>query len=81
MRTTIRLDDQLLRDAKALAARTGRTLTDIIEESLRRSLAVAEGAGPPPAELPIFEGRGPQPGVDLDNSASLLDLMDRHAAD
>ena len=31
MRTTVRLDDDLLRQAKALAPRTGRTLTAVIE--------------------------------------------------
>jgi hypothetical protein len=81
MRTTIRLDDQLLREAKALAAKTGRTLTAVIEDSLRRSLALSEGGDRSPADLPTFGGRGLQPGVDLDDSASLLDLMDRHATD
>jgi len=28
-----------------------------------------------PVQLPVFKGRGLQPGVDLDDTASLLDLM------
>jgi hypothetical protein len=78
MRTTIRLDDQLLRDAKQLAARTGRTLTAVISDSLREALA--RDAAPEPRQrfqLPTFGGDGLRPGVDLDDSAALLDLMER----
>ena len=39
MRTTVSLDDALLADANALAARTGRTLTQVTEDSLREALA------------------------------------------
>ncbi len=82
MRTTVRLDDTLLADAKSLAARTGRTLTQVIEDSLRESLARSKTKPRPPAKttLPTFKGRGLQPGVDLDSSAALLDLMEDRAA-
>jgi hypothetical protein len=82
MRTTIRVDDQLLADAKAKAARTGRTLTEVIEDALRESLARHEG-GPKEdhGPLPTFQGKGIQAGVDLDSSAAMLDLMDDRAAD
>lgn len=77
MRTTIRLDDELLADAKALAARTGRTLTAVIEDSLRQALAMRERLeDEPPSDLPTFRGDGLQPGVDLDDTAALLSLMD-----
>ncbi|NJN52832.1 MAG: ribbon-helix-helix protein, CopG family, partial [Gammaproteobacteria bacterium] len=39
MRTTIRLDEKLLKEAKRQAAESGMTLTAIIEESLRERLA------------------------------------------
>lgn len=39
MRTTLDLDDALLREAKKRAAHEGATLTRIIEESLRHYLA------------------------------------------
>ncbi len=80
MRTTIRLDDQLLSEAKALAARTGRTLTQVIHDALQQSLASredAEGGEPPP--LPTFQGRGVRSGVDLDDSGGLLDVMEGRA--
>lgn len=39
MRTTLSLDDALLRAAKVRAAREGQTLTRLIEEALARYLA------------------------------------------
>jgi hypothetical protein len=76
MRTTIRLEDQLLREAKTLAASTGRSLTEVIEEALREKLARSYApAAHEEVDLPTFSGKL-RPGVDLDDSASLLDLMD-----
>ncbi len=78
MRTTIRLDDQLLSQAKKLAAETGRTLTAVIEESLRESLARRRaGVRQHKVELKTFKGGSLQPGVDLDDSAALLELISR----
>ena len=79
MRTTIRLNDQLLREAKRAAADSGRTLTALIEDALRENLARRKAE--PPREwtdLPTFPGEL-LPGVDLDNSAALLDLMESPA--
>lgn len=77
MRTTIRLDDNLLTRTKELAARSGRSLTAVIEDALREMLArQSQAAERPPVQLPTFPGKGLQPGVDLDDSAAMLDLMD-----
>jgi hypothetical protein len=78
MRTTIRLDDELLRAAKRAAVERGTTLTAVIEDALRRALGTGAAAASPPehVELPTFRGDGLLPGVDLDDTASLLDLMD-----
>jgi hypothetical protein len=77
MRTTIRIDDRLLKEAKQLAARTGKTLTAIIEDALRESLARQRiSAQRKPVHLPTFGGKGLKPGIDLDDSAALLDLME-----
>jgi hypothetical protein len=79
VRTTIRLDDGLLTQAKETAARTGRTLTRVIEDALRESFARGRADRPPVAvELPTFAGSGLQDGVDLDDSAGLLDVMERN---
>lgn len=78
MRTTLRLDDELLEDAKRYALDRGETLTAIFEEALREKLA--RRSRPPasrgPVRLSTFSGQGLQPGVDLYDSASLLDLME-----
>jgi hypothetical protein len=76
MRTTVRLDDDLLRQTRALAAETGRTLTAVIEDALREALARQRvRRGRSRIALPTFKGQGLQPGVDLDDSAGLLDIM------
>ncbi|MES2176340.1 MAG: YlcI/YnfO family protein [Gemmatimonadota bacterium] len=76
MRTTIRLDDALLRKAKAAAAANGITLNQLIEDAVRAALAPrATGARVREASLPVYAGAGLQPGVDLAESSALLDIM------
>ncbi len=77
MRTTIRLDDDLLREAKAYAAATDRTLTRLIEDALREVLA-RRHAEPKRqwVRLPTVGGSGPRPGINLDSNADLLDIME-----
>jgi hypothetical protein len=77
MRTTIRIDDRLLADAKALAAKSGTTLNAVIEEALRESLTRRDRSPRERIPLPTFAGSQLLPGVDLDDSAALLDLMER----
>ena len=78
MRTTVRLDDALLSMAKRHAAETGTTLTALIEDALRERLyRRAERTAPTgPLRLRTCGGGGTHPGIDLDDSASLLDAMD-----
>jgi hypothetical protein len=77
MRTTVRLDERLLAQAKKLAAESGRTLTSVLEDALRETLARRRaGAKTKPVRLKTVKGNGARPGVDLDDSASLLDLME-----
>jgi hypothetical protein len=78
MRTTVRLDDGLLDQARREAERRGTTLTALIEEGLR--LAIRP---PQPIDrrsrisLPVSRARsGLIAGIDLDDSAALLDQMD-----
>jgi hypothetical protein len=83
MRTTLALDDDLYREAKRAALDSGTTVTAVIEAALREKLLRRHGAGRrrKKVPLPTFRGRGLMPGVDLDDSASLLDLMEaRHPA-
>ena len=76
MRTTIRLDDDLLKELKAHAARTGRSMTSLIEDAVRESLARASSERPPLEPLPVFGGSGTLPGIDLTDTRSLLEAMD-----
>jgi hypothetical protein len=78
MRTTIRLDDQLLKSAKRLAHDTGKSLTAVIEDALRQILSRRTVKQPSkPVKLTTVSGRGVRHGVDLDDSASLLAFMER----
>ena len=76
MRTTIWLDEALLQEAERMALATGRTLTELIEEALREKLTPRRTQQVRKhVKLTTFAGTGLQPGVDLDDSAALLDLM------
>lgn len=77
MRITIQINDQLLAEVRQLAAKSHETLSAVIEEALRQMLARRKQlAERPSVNLITIPGKGPQPGVDLDNSAALLDLME-----
>lgn len=74
MRTTIHIDDQLFAEIKGIAAETGETLAAVIQDALRESLSRRRVSERPAIDLPLFHGTGVMPGVDLSDSASLLDL-------
>ena len=77
MRTTLRLDDVLLRDAKRFAIETGRTLTAVIEDALREALTRRSRRAPAaPTRLPTYGRGGLRAGIDLDDSSALRDAMD-----
>ena len=76
MRTTIRLNDGLLAQAKRYAAEIGLTLTALIEESLRHRLARGNDSRREPIRLLTTGEGGVQPGIDLDDSSSVMDAMD-----
>lgn len=78
MRTTVRLDNALLERAKREAVRRNETLTALIEHGLRLVLAQRR---PRTARVEIVlpectAGGGTLPGVDLDDTASLLDILE-----
>lgn len=76
MRTTIRLDEALLNQAKNEAKSRDQTLTSLIEQGLR--LVLAQGQSIPRRQriiLPICRaGGGLIPGLDINDSASLHDI-------
>jgi len=76
MRTTLAIDDGLLRRAKQRAHAEGKTLGQYVEDAVRRDLAAAP---PPPTavELPIFtRGTGMRPGIDPSSNRALYDALD-----
>lgn len=81
MRTTIRLPDELYKQVRITAISTNRTVTAFITEALRDALAHQRQEPPPPQPYRVkpFAGDGLQPGVDLDDNAALLDLMQADA--
>lgn len=81
IRTTVRLTDKVMRDAKRLAVETGRTLTAVIEDALREAIARGrQPHAPRRVKLTTAGGRGPAAGVNLDDSAALRELMDQDAS-
>jgi hypothetical protein len=81
MKTTLNLNDQLLADAKALAAQQRTSLTRLIEEGLQLRLrANASTASHGKVHLPVFKGRGGLvKGVNPLSNKALLDAIDDDA--
>ena len=76
MRTTVRINDELLHQAKQTAAAEGRTLTALIEEGLRVILASSRQTPRQPLELPVSQaGGGVLPGIDLNRARDLEEAL------
>ncbi len=58
------------------AARSSRTLTAVMEDALRAAFGRPADVPRKRVDLPTFKGNGTLPGVDLDSTAAVLDLMD-----
>ena len=76
MRTTMDINDELLRAVKAHAADTRKTLKATVEQALREFLAGPVRTAPEAPPIPVFRGQGVQPGVDLTDNAALEAIMD-----
>jgi len=77
MRTTVRLDERLLVEVKQHAQASNKTLTLVIEDALREMLArrrVCQKRAR--VRLTTVKGKGVRPGIDLDDSATLVELME-----
>ena len=81
VKTTLNLNDQLLADAKAMAAQQRTSLTRLIEEGLQLRLrAQAVPAKPGRVRLPVFKGRGGLvAGINPLSNKALLDVLDDDA--
>ena len=74
-RTTIAIDDDLLRRLKEKSGREGRTLQDVVNELLRQGLAEHSSQNRIKLQLRGWKAVQ-QPGVDLLDRDKLFDLMD-----
>jgi hypothetical protein len=78
MRTTVRIPEGLLNQVKQEAEQRGETVTALIEQGLRLVLVQSPARQPrEPVKLPVSEAvGGVLPGVDLNDSATLEDIME-----
>ena len=78
MRTTVRINDSLLLQIKKIILEKNKTLSDIVEEALIEKIARLNAReNVEPVKLVTFKGNGLQPGIDIDDSASLLEIMEK----
>jgi len=76
MKTTLNLDDRVLRAAKKAALDRGTTLTKIVEDALRSALASPHRSHPERFEWPTVKGRA-EPSVDVSDRDALFRQMER----
>jgi hypothetical protein len=77
MRTTINLPDDLILQAKKAALEADTTLTEIIANALRETLAHRRQKGPKKKfKMSTYGKGGTFPGVDISDTSALLDIMD-----
>jgi len=76
-KTTLNLNDQVLRQAKGRAARDGITLTRFVEDALRARLAAGRD-GKRPFRMRLSSVKGDQPAnVDISDRDALYNVIDR----
>ena len=75
MRTTIDVNEELLRAVKDHAAFEHKTLKATVEQALREFLAGPTHAVADAPPIPVFCGHGVQRGVDLTDNAAIEAIM------
>ena len=76
-RTTFRLDENLLAEAKAFAASQHRSLNSVMEDALRAMLNQARQVqARPPVDIITWGGSGLQPGIDL-SPAGIKEILEQ----
>lgn len=76
MRTTIRIDDELYREVKARAARSGRTVAAVLEDAVRRGMAPPEPAPAPRYSVRPTGRGGLRPDVPLSSNSAVAEAID-----
>jgi hypothetical protein len=75
MKTTLNLNDQVLKNAKAQAAREGTTLTAFVEEALKARLVRANEKVTYRFKPKVVTGSKP-PNVDISERDALYEVID-----
>jgi len=79
MKTTLNVDDELMRRARCAAVARGTTLTVVVEDALRSALAEPVAARQTfTLRLPTVKGSGAR--VDPADRAALYELLDERTA-
>jgi hypothetical protein len=73
MKTTLIIDDGVMKQVREEAARRGRTISEFVEAALRRMLSARE-APPPLPPLPEWDSEGAQ--VDIADRDALYQAME-----
>ena len=74
--TTVRLNPGITRKARAYAKANSLTFTAVMERALTAYLARSGRSAAKPVTFPTFSTGGVLPGVNLDDTSQLLDIMD-----
>jgi len=76
MRTTIDIDDPILKEVKRLQQREGKSLGRLVSDLLAQSLAATKGRAA--SEVPAFRwvSKPMQARIDLGDKHAVLDAMD-----
>jgi hypothetical protein len=76
VRMTVRLNEQLMHHVRRYALEHNKTLTAVIEDALREKFMRRTDQKKQCFELRTFKGGGLQPGINLDDNSTLLDILD-----
>jgi hypothetical protein len=74
MKTTLEIDEQVMRALKAKAAREGTTMSELVEQALRAMLEERAPRRPKLPPLPSWDGGGLT--VDVSDREKLYELFD-----
>ncbi|MDH5721635.1 MAG: hypothetical protein OEZ13_13595 [Spirochaetia bacterium] len=78
MKTTIYIEDNLIKKIKTQAAKEGISLTAYTEKALRQSLYQKRKIQKyTENDIPVFKGGGLMPDIDISNFSNILDTIEK----
>jgi hypothetical protein len=77
MRTTLNLEDQLVREAKLVALRRRTTLSRLIEEALRQTIGAETASEAAAIDLPVSSGPPLPPDFPWHSGTLMFDYVER----